>query len=173
MRATLKINMSRTHQTPENFSGKERGTWDSTQAKRESVCVQYDITVHALSILDKRAGPMSHFFAGSVPCAKKVLMPPDSRRPVRSDNRGMAAKEKFRLFFRILRQNGIYIAVGAPTLFVIACVTLILDGKSFLIALQGAFIFVLGLTYIFSLLALGIIFFGNEYSTRRKRRRRK
>ena len=76
MRATLKINMSRTHQTPENPSGKERGTWDSTQAKRECVCVQYDITVHALSILDKRAGPMSHFFAGSVPCAKKCWCPP-------------------------------------------------------------------------------------------------
>ena len=110
---------------------------------------------------------------GQCAVCQKVLMPPDSRRPVQSDNRGMSAKEKFRLFFRILRQNGIYIAVGAPTLFVIACVTLILDGKSFLIALQGAFIFVLGLTYISSLLALGIIFFGNEYSTRRKRRRRK
>jgi hypothetical protein len=104
---------------------------------------------------------------------QKVLMPPDSRRPVQSDNRGMSAKEKFRQVFHILRDNGLYIVVGIPTLFVIACVTLILNGKSFLIALLGALIFVLGLAYVLSLLVLGIVFLGNDYPTTRKRRRRK
>ena len=116
---------------------------------------------------------MSRFFAGSVPCAKKVPLPPDSRRPVHSDNRGMSAKEKFQRFFRILRQSSIYILGGTPVIFAVVCVALILNGKSFLIALQGALIFVLGLAYVFSLLALGIIFFSNDSPTRRKQRRRK
>ena len=49
----------------------------------------------------------------------------------------MAAKENFRRFFALLRDHAFNIAIGGPTLFLIACVYLILDGKSFLSVLRG------------------------------------
>lgn len=84
----------------------------------------------------------------------------------------MAAKEKFRRFFALLRDHAFYLAIGGPTLFLIACVYLILDGKSFLIAVSGAVIFVVIVAYVGSLFLIGLIFFSEEPSGRHKRRRR-
>ncbi len=84
----------------------------------------------------------------------------------------MAAKHKIQRFFQIVRDNAFYIAIGSPSLFFIACVTLILDGKSFLIAMLGALIFILSIGYVASLLVLGVVFFSDDQPTRRKRRRR-
>ncbi len=85
----------------------------------------------------------------------------------------MAAKEKFRRFFALLRDHTLYLVIGAPTLFLVACVYLILAGKSFLIAVIGAVIFVAIVAYVGSLFLLGIIFFSEEGATRRRRRRRR
>ena len=84
----------------------------------------------------------------------------------------MPAKEKFRRFFALIRDHAFYLAIGGPTLFLIACVYLILAGKSFLIAVSGAVIFVTIVAYVGSLFLLGLIFFSEEPSTRRKRRKR-
>ena len=84
----------------------------------------------------------------------------------------MAAKENFRRFFALLRDHAFNIAIGGPTLFLIACVYLILDGKSFLIAVSGAMIFVAIVAYVGCLFLLGLIIFSEEPSNGRKRRRR-
>ena len=84
----------------------------------------------------------------------------------------MVAKAKFQRFFGILRDNALYISIATPILFLIACVTLILDGKSFLIAVLGSFIFIFGIGYVASLLLLGIVFFSEDQPARRKRKRR-
>ena len=84
----------------------------------------------------------------------------------------MAAKEKFRRFFALLRDHAFYLAIGSPILFVLACVYLILAGKSLLIAVSGAVIFVAIVAYVGSLFLLGLIFFSEESSGRRKGRRR-
>ena len=84
----------------------------------------------------------------------------------------MAAKAKFKRFFEILRDNALYISIGTPILFLIACVRLILDGKSFLIAVLGSFIFIFGIGYVASLLLIGIVFFSEDQPARRKRKRR-
>ncbi len=84
----------------------------------------------------------------------------------------MAAKEKFRRFFALIRDHAFYLAIGGPTLFLIACVYLILAGKSPLIAVSGAVIFVAIVAYVGFLLLLGLIFFSEESPTRRNRRRR-
>ena len=84
----------------------------------------------------------------------------------------MAAKAKFQRFFGILRDNALYISIGTPILSLIACVTLILDGKSFLIAVLGSFIFIFGIGYVASLLLLGVVFFSEDQPARRKRKRR-
>ena len=85
----------------------------------------------------------------------------------------MSAKKKFRSFFALLRDHSVYLAIGAPTLFLVACVYLILAGKSFLIAVMGAVIFVAIVAYEGSLFLLGTIFFSEEGATRLRKRRRR
>ncbi|MBC20339.1 MAG: hypothetical protein CMJ74_08785 [Planctomycetaceae bacterium] len=84
----------------------------------------------------------------------------------------MATKAKLRRFFALIRDHMLYLAIGTPAIFLLAFVYLILDGKSFLIAVLGAMIFVAIIAYVGSLFTLGVIVFSEEPSTHRNRRRR-